>query len=119
MAKRLAEIEERAFGVYSDLLELRPRQYATKEGNEGEDEIARWWNVTCQAMGKASLAAHILLGYIEERAGADWEALEREREERRGFGSDESADEVVEEAEKVEGPPSDSVFPARARVREG
>ncbi len=101
MAKKLAEIEERAFGVYSDLLELRPCQYAAREGGEGEDKIARWWNVACQAMGEASLTAHILLGHIEERAGLDWEALEREREERRGCWPAEAADEGAENAEEA------------------
>ncbi len=97
MAKKLAEIEERAFGVYSDLHKLRPHQYAAREGNEGDDNVARFWNSVCRGAEWLSLTAHILLSCIEERAGLDWETLMSERERRRGFASDESA----EEAEKA------------------
>jgi hypothetical protein len=99
----LAAIEEQVFQVYADLVALRPGQYAKRAGNEGGDDLARWWNVACWEMGVASIAAGILLARIEERAGLDWEALEREREERRGlWPADESVAEASEKAEKGE-----------------
>jgi hypothetical protein len=97
----LAEIEETMYQICIDLLKLRPHQYAAREGNEGDDNVARCWNDVCRGAGLVSLTAHILLGFIEERAGLDWEARTLERERRRGFGSDESADEGAESAEKA------------------
>jgi hypothetical protein len=101
MAKKLAEIEERAYQLSIDLIKLRPAQYAAREGNEGNDNAARCWNSVCRGAGWLSLVSHILLGYIEERAGLDWVALEREREKRRGWWPAEAADEGAEEAEKA------------------
>ena len=101
MVKKVAPLEETAFQLYLDLYEMRPAQYAAREGVEGEDRLAWWWNEAARTVWTASMAVSILLGQLEERAGLDSEALEREREMRRGFGSDESADEVAEEAEKA------------------
>jgi len=101
MAKRLAAIEELAHELAIALLELRPRQYAARAGNEGGDDLARWWNEACRAMGMASIAVGILLGCVEERAGLDWEASERARQERRGLWP--PAESVAEASENAEG----------------
>ena len=96
-AKRLAEIEERAFRLNVDLCRLRPAWCAEQEGNE-RDELGEWWNRACRDVGMASTSAAMLLSLLEERAGLDWEALERQREQRRGLWVEEAEDKGPENA---------------------
>lgn len=84
MVKRVTSLEERAFHLALDLCHIRPAQYAAREGEEGDD-VAFWWNRACRAVGIASVNVAALLCQLEERAGLDWEALEQEREQRRGL----------------------------------
>ncbi len=85
MAKRLTELEDRAFQLAVDVTTARPKIYAAREGTENEDELSACWNEAARAVGMASIAVAILLGRAEERAGLDWETLERQREQRRGL----------------------------------
>ena len=101
MVKKVAPLEETAFQLYLDLYEMRPAQYAAREGVEGEDRLAWWWNEAARTVRTASMAVSILLGQLEARAGYDSEALERQRDQRRGLWPAEAADEGAEEAEKA------------------
>ena len=92
MAQRVTELEERAFQLAVDVTTARPMVYATRQGAENEDELAKCWNQAAQAVEMASIAMSILLGWIEERAGLDWEALERQREQNRGLVHSEAAE---------------------------
>ena len=97
MAKRLAQLEASAFETYRSLEALRPPQHAARQGEEGDD-LACAWNEACRALGMASIALSILLEYAEERAGLDWVALERQREQRRGLVPSEAAEDSTEHA---------------------
>ena len=92
MAKRLAELEERAFQLAVDVTTSRPKIYAARQGAENEDELSACWNEAARAVEMASIAMSILLGWIEERAGLDWLALERQREQNRGLMLSEAAE---------------------------
>ena len=92
MAKRLAELEEAAFQLNLNLCALRPAQYAARQGDEGDDELAVWWNEAVHVVGMGSIAVALLLSHLEERAGLDWENLERQREQRRGLVPSETAE---------------------------
>ena len=96
MVKRVTALEEAAFQLNVDVCTARPRQYAEREGNE-RDELGKWWREAARAVGMASIAVAILLARLEERAGLDWEALEREREQRRGLVPCESHEDNVTE----------------------
>ena len=106
MAKRLAEIEERAFRLSVDLCKLRPYQYREREGAEGEDEYAAVWNAAVRATSSAANAVNHLLGLAEERAGLDFDVLDAERDRRRGtWPLDVPADEAAVPGTTWPGPP--------------
>ena len=71
MVKKVAPLEETAFQLYLDLYEMRPAQYAAREGIEGEDRLAWWWNEAARTVRTASMAVSILLGQLEERLVSD------------------------------------------------
>ena len=83
MAKRVAEIEERAFQLDEDLCALRPAQYAEIAGKEGDDDLAVMWNEAARAVVGASFAVADLLCCLEERARLDFEALQQQRDQQR------------------------------------
>ena len=91
-ARKLAELEERAFQLHADVCNLRPGQYAEREGQEGLDEYAAAWNESCEATKAASNTVNLLLGLAEERAGLDWDTLDIERDRRRGLLPEEEAE---------------------------
>jgi hypothetical protein len=86
-ARRLAKIEEQVFQLNVDLIKLRPAQYAAREGTKDihEDPVCFFWNESVRAIGMTMIAVNALLGFIEEKAGLDAEALEHERMLRRGM----------------------------------
>ena len=83
MAKRVAEIEARAYQVDEDLCALRPARVAKCAGNEGDDDLARMWNEAAMAVVGASFAVADLLCCLEERARLDFEALQQQRDQQR------------------------------------
>ena len=102
MAKRLTELEEAALQLNLNLCALRPAQYAARQGEEGDDELAVRWNEAVHAVGMGSIAVALLLGQLEERAGLDWVALEGQREQRRGLVPSEAAEDGTENATGAE-----------------
>ena len=94
-ARRFADWEERLWELLCDFSELMPRRRPSRQSEDKPD----FWGATSLHLQRASIAASIVRYELEEKAGLDAEALEREREKRRGFGSDESADEGAEGAE--------------------
>ncbi len=84
MLKRVAAIEERAFELAVDVCQARPQQYAGREGDEGDDEFALWWNRAAREVQMASIALNCLLTALEEKAGLG-EDPERKRLEERGL----------------------------------
>lgn len=92
MAKRVAPLEETAFQLYLDICAVRPAQYKAREGEEGDDKLAWWWNIACRSVRKGFFTVSVLLKLLEEHAGLDWEELERQRDQQRGLWEEEAAD---------------------------
>ena len=98
MAKKVALLEEQAFALAVDVAATQPQQYRDRQEDNAKDELGWWWREAARAVGMASIAVAILLARLEERAGLDWEALEREREQRRGLVPCEEPEQDAEEA---------------------
>ena len=84
MLARVTAMEEAAFQLAVDVCTARPRQYAQREGHEGDDELAVWWNRAAREVQWASITLNILLGALESKAGLS-EKLEWQRFAERGF----------------------------------
>ncbi len=87
MAKKLTELEERAYQLSVDLGKLCPHQYREWREEWDEDDYSAVWNRAVRAMEAASDASRYLLMFAEERAFGDEaaEELDMERDKRRGL----------------------------------
>ena len=94
MLARVTEFESAAFQLAVDVCTARPRQYAEREDEEGDDELALWWNRAAREVQWASITLNALLGALECKAGLG-EEPEWQRLAERGL--------LPEEAETAEG----------------
>jgi len=102
MAKKLTEIEERAYQLSVDVGKLCPDQYREWKSGWNEDDYGAVWYRAVAATKVAANLVNYVLGLAEERAfGEDAaEEMDAAREKRRGLWPlVESADKLPENAE--------------------
>ena len=96
-ARRFADWEERLWELFCDFSELMPRRRTSRQSECNPD----FWGETSLHLQRASIAASIVRYELEEKAGLDAEALEKERETARGLRGEEVKDKAPENAERA------------------
>ena len=86
-ARNVAALEERAYGLFSDLVKLRPKQYAARQGDDDDTfgELGLCWNECVEAVKEAWECLQELLELLERRAGFPYRSLYLERARTRGL----------------------------------
>ena len=86
MARKLAEIEERAYQLSVDVGKLCPHQYREWKSGWDEDDYGAVWCRAAAATKLAADAANHVLGWCEEKAYGEEEAEDRDsaRDVKRG-----------------------------------
>ena len=104
MAKKLTDLEERAYQLSVDVGKLCPHQYREWKDGWDEDDYGAVW---CRAAAATKVAADLVnyvLGLAEERAYGEEAAedMDAERDRRRGLWPlPSAADEGAENAERA------------------
>ncbi|MCX7428905.1 MAG: hypothetical protein NTW96_25170 [Planctomycetia bacterium] len=85
--RNVGALEERAYGLFVDLVKLRPKQYAARR-HDDEDlqgELCSCWNRAVEAVEEAWECLQELLEGLERRAGLPYQLLYLQRERSRGL----------------------------------
>jgi hypothetical protein len=84
MLARVAAMEDAAYRLACDACEARPEQYAAREGAEGDDDVALWWNRAARDIQRGLVSLDSLLCALEWKAGLG-DGPEQGRLAERGF----------------------------------
>lgn len=82
MLAPVTAMEEAAYRLACDVCEARPKQYAAREGGEGDNDVALWWNRAARNVQVALISLNALLGSLEWKAGLGDEPEQRRLAER-------------------------------------